>query len=232
MVYMGGKGALAKYILPVVLADRKPDQWYVEPFVGGFNMMDKVTGLRLGNDLNKYVIAIFLELLKGWEPPENVTEDQYNAVKANRDKYPDHIVGLFGFFTTYAGKWFGGFARSESRNYYKEGVRNIKRQLPALKGVVIRNETYQNLKLPPKAIIYCDPPYANTTAYRGGFDSVRFWDWARLKVTEGHSVFVSEYSAPDDFCCVWERATKVTLQRHGSKERTERLFIYKHRDLF
>lgn len=44
MKYMGSKRRVAKYILPIMLAERKPDQWWVEPFVGGGNMIDKVEG--------------------------------------------------------------------------------------------------------------------------------------------------------------------------------------------
>lgn len=35
MKYVGSKNRHAKEILPIILKDRKPDQWYVEPFVGG-----------------------------------------------------------------------------------------------------------------------------------------------------------------------------------------------------
>lgn len=35
MKYMGSKNRIAKEILPIILRDRKPNQWYVEPFVGG-----------------------------------------------------------------------------------------------------------------------------------------------------------------------------------------------------
>ena len=35
MKYMGSKNRIAKYILPIMLKDRKPNQYWVEPFVGG-----------------------------------------------------------------------------------------------------------------------------------------------------------------------------------------------------
>ena len=44
MKYMGSKARHAKELLPIILKDRKEGQWYVEPFVGGCNMIDKVTG--------------------------------------------------------------------------------------------------------------------------------------------------------------------------------------------
>lgn len=49
MKYMGSKARIAKHILPVMLAYRKDDdQLWVEPFVGGGNIIDKVGGNRLG----------------------------------------------------------------------------------------------------------------------------------------------------------------------------------------
>ena len=41
MNYMGSKTKVAKKLLPTILANRTPGQWYVEPFVGGANMIDK-----------------------------------------------------------------------------------------------------------------------------------------------------------------------------------------------
>ena len=42
MKYMGSKARHAKELLPIILKDHTPDMWYVEPFVGGANMIDKV----------------------------------------------------------------------------------------------------------------------------------------------------------------------------------------------
>lgn len=57
MKYMGSKNRIAKEILPIILAHRTPNQWWVEPFVGGGNMIDKVTGNRLGSDNDKVFIS-------------------------------------------------------------------------------------------------------------------------------------------------------------------------------
>ena len=50
MKYMGSKSRIAKDILPIMLKNRRKDQYYVELFVGGCNSIDKVDGLRIGND--------------------------------------------------------------------------------------------------------------------------------------------------------------------------------------
>lgn len=62
MKYMGSKNRIAKYILPIILAERKPEQFWVEPFVGGANMIDKVEGNRIGADLNPYVIQALITI--------------------------------------------------------------------------------------------------------------------------------------------------------------------------
>ena len=62
MKYMGSKNRIAKYILPIMLAERKPDQWCVEPFVGGANMIDKVQGKRIGADINPYLIDALIAI--------------------------------------------------------------------------------------------------------------------------------------------------------------------------
>ena len=35
MQYMGSKTKISKEILPIILKDRKENQYYIEPFVGG-----------------------------------------------------------------------------------------------------------------------------------------------------------------------------------------------------
>lgn len=92
MKYMGSKARIAKEILPIILKDRQPNQYYVEPFVGGCNIIDKVDGLRIGNDINHYLIALFKALQNGWIPPTLITEDYYNEIRLNKDKHPLELV--------------------------------------------------------------------------------------------------------------------------------------------
>lgn len=58
MKYMGSKNKISKELLPLIIKNRIPNQWYVEPFVGGCNMIDKVDGNRIGNDSNIYLIEM------------------------------------------------------------------------------------------------------------------------------------------------------------------------------
>lgn len=227
MVYMGSKARHAKDILPIVLRNRKPGQWYVEPFVGGFNMIDKVTGKRIASDSNKYLIALFKELQRGWIPPEEINEELYNEVRIDKDLYKDHFVGLVGFCCSYSGKWFGGYARGDNRNYYKERRSNLMKQVDAIKGVAMFHCDYKSLEIPENSIIYCDPPYAGTTKYKDSFNHDEFWQWCRDKSFQGHDVFVSEYSAPSDFKCIWQKDVLCSLVNDRDYSvRIERLFVF------
>ena len=232
MKYMGSKNKIAKYILPIILHNRQPDQWYVEPFVGGANMIDKVTGPRLGNELNKYVYALLVQIEKGWLPPENVTEEIWRDVKDNKDKYPDHFVAYCGICLSFGAVWFCTYARDAkgNRNYGEEAYRNLKKQAPKLNGIVFKNYDYLKLAIPYNSIIYCDPPYKGTDKYRG-FEQINhdeFWDWVRRKSTTGnHRVFVSEFTAPDDFVEIWSMKISTAIAEKAlGKNITEKLFVH------
>ena len=77
---MGSKARHAKEMLPIILKDRKEGQWYVEPFVGGCNMIDKVSGNRIGADVHEYLIAMWQAVSVGWLPPYKFTEEDYKQV--------------------------------------------------------------------------------------------------------------------------------------------------------
>lgn len=234
MKYMGSKDRHAKDILPIILANRADNQYYVEPFVGGFNIIDKVSGPRIANDIHPHLIALFRAIQEGWIPPETISEEEYRDIQRNKDSYPDYLVGFVGFGCSYGGKWFGGYARGNSnsgkpRNYCLESRSNILKQAPKIKDVDIRNVDYRELVIPANSIIYCDPPYANTTKYAsGGFDTNDFWKWVEKQAQGGHIIFVSEYAAPESMKCVWEKVCHNTLVANtGAKSGVEKLFTPK-----
>ena len=224
MQYMGSKNKIAKHIMPFILERLKPDQHYVEPFVGGANMMDKVDHpFRIGADLNYHLIEMWRALQKGWSPPENVSEAEYQYLKAAQDIEDPALVAFVGFCCSFGCKWFGGFARMKGVDWAKRGHGVLKKQIPFLQNVDFRCCSYQNLSPPPESLIYCDPPYRGTTGYKMGFDNDAFWQWCRDKSSEGYTVLISEYSAPADFECLLEIDTHSTLsQKKESKK--EKLF--------
>jgi DNA adenine methylase len=227
MLYLGSKARIAKHILPIMLSQRKKDQWWVEPFVGGCNMIDKVLGNRIGSDINPYLIAMFKALQTGWIPPTDISKDLYYLLKENHQGYPAELVGFVGFVCSFGGKWFNGFAYNEAgRNYTRRGRNYLLKQKNYLIDVVFSCGDYTKLNIPENSLIYCDPPYQETTEYKGfgGFNYDIFWLWCRYQIKKGHIVFISSYKAPEDFKCVKQIETITTCNKNTKKKRVEKLF--------
>lgn len=227
MKYMGSKNRIAKDILPIILQNRISDeQWYIEPFCGGCNLIDKVAGNRIASDINKYLIATYDAIKSGWIPREDYTEEEYRHVMQNKDENP-HLTGYFGFALSYGGKWFGGWRRDSlgKRNYVKEAYNNMIKQSQKLKGIIFVSCSYAQILPPQNSIIYCDPPYKDTTKYNTDFDYDKFYNWCRAMKTLGHEIYVSEYQMPDDFKCVWQKEIASSLTKNtGGKVGVEKLF--------
>lgn len=223
MIYMGSKSRIAKYILPIILKDRTEGQFYVEPFVGGGNMIDKVKGNRIGVDLNEYAIE-GLKLIRDnpEQLPFSLSEEEYKEMKTKKEL--NGITGVLGFACSFGSKWFGGYARGSSDNYALNARNNAIKQSPNLKGVDFVSSSYDNFYIPLKSIIYCDPPYEDTTKYKGDFNHSRFWDWCRKMKAAGHTIFVSEYNAPDDFKEVWRKEVTTCFSGYGTLKPIEKLF--------
>jgi len=232
MRYMGSKGRIAKYILPVILKDRKPNQWFVEPFCGGCNITDKVTGPRIAADAMPEIIAMFKAMQNGWLQPKYIKEEDWLMV---RDKSNDLALrGYVGFGFSFGGGFFNSIARHErvKGGYYSISKMNAQVyasfivQVPLLQEVNFFLSDYKTLRIPGDSIIYCDPPYAGTQNYKTDpFNGNEFYDWCRLQKAKGRQIFISEYRMPKDFKCVFEKSHKVRLNAiNGVKDRTEKLF--------
>jgi len=234
MKYMGSKNRFYKELLPIILNNRQQFQYYVEPFCGGCNLIDKVDGNRIANDINTYLIDMFKELVYNNFIPEKYSKEQYNDIKNNKNKYPNYIVGYVGFNCSYKGLFFSGYAGETKtkigtiRDYQQEAINNILKQVHKLVGVEFKNENYYDLIIPENIIIYCDPPYKGVSQYKTEkFNHDLFWDWCRIKTKEGHKVYISEYNAPNDFECIWSKTAKSSLSSSGNKNSIEKLFKLK-----
>jgi len=231
MKYMGSKNRIAKEIAPIMLAERKPGQTWVEPFVGGGNMIDKIDGSRIGADLNPYVIEALTYIRdNAVNLPKNnteFTEAMYLELHKS-DKNP--LKSYAGFAFSYSGKWLGGWRRDRAgkRDYVAESYRSAIKQSPLLKNVKLVNCSYDGLDIPDRSMIYCDLPYAGATKYKDNFDHDKFWEWCRIMAKKGHTVFISEYNAPYDFVPIWQKEVNSSLTKDtGAKKATEKLFMYR-----
>lgn len=233
---MGGKFKIRKYILPIILKNRGDNQTYVEPFCGGCNTLSEVTGPRIGADSHYYLIEMWKAVAKGWLPPQFVTKEEYQYTNLNRDDNPA-LTGYVGFACSFGAKWFGGYSGilfDKTNNYMKNIPKtcyeSMVKQAKTLNNTTFFYKHYSSLEIPEKSIIYCDPPYAGTTGYGKQtvkFNHVQFWTWCRTKAREGHKVFISEYKAPDDFVCVWEKSRNGGFNKGKNKEALERLFVHR-----
>ena len=228
---MGGKCKIAKEILPIILADRKPGQYFVDVFCGGAGILDKVENPRIGNDINDYVVNLLNEVAHGWEPPQLLSEEEYYAIKANPGDYSKSMVAFAAIPCSYAAKWWGGYARGSTnkgvpRNYANEARKHLIKQGKLLQGVEFHSGDYKELVIPNDSIVYCDIPYFGTTQYYNrGFNYHEFWEWANYMSTY-NKVFVSEYVAPDNWKAVWSKEVNSSLTKDtGSKKAVEKLFI-------
>jgi DNA adenine methylase len=233
---MGSKARLAKDLSPIInrLICELSIATYIEPFVGGANMIEHIDcETKVASDNNRYLIAMWKALQNGWVPPSELSRDLYNEIKRSKDEFSDEIVAIAGFCSTYNAKWFGGYAGivktkvGTQRNYYDESIRNILKQTEKLKDVEFLNADYVEFSRHNNSLIYCDPPYENTTQYGTSkdFHHERFWEWVR-GMSKNNFVLVSEYNAPDDFVVVYEKQLTTTLDKSSRKKDTEKLFIH------
>ena len=251
MKYMGSKNRIAKHILPIILKNRKENQYYIEPFVGGANMIDKVSGKRIGLDLNPYLISLF----KGLQDSEDLifeidkelydkARTQYNneikGLNIIGNRFSSFELGWIGFMASANGRFFeGGYSGKSitkdglTRDYIKESINNILKQKENLIDIDFFNKDYRDFNYPNNSIIYCDIPYKDTKAYSFSkkFNYEEFYDWVRNMNNKGHEIFISEYSMPNDFKIIWEQEVKSSLSANnisgGNKTSIERLFVLK-----
>lgn len=235
MKYMGSKKRLAKDIVPILnkIIKKNKINTYIEPFVGGANIIENINAdKKIGSDINKYLISMWNKLKNGWIPPKLISKELYNDIKTHKEKYEEYLVAVAGFCATYNSKWFGGYAGivktklGTYRNYYDESIRNILKQIVKLKDVNFVCEDYKYFSNYKNCLIYCDPPYQNTTRYDyiKDFNYEEYWNWIR-SMSKYNIVIVSEYNAPKDFCVIFEKTLTTTLDKNSRKIDTEKLFV-------
>ena len=244
MKYMGSKNKLAKELSPIIQSYvDKGCKGYLEPFVGGANMIDKIKcDKKYGSDNHKYLISLLqninkIELLD----KEFITKEHYSDVRNcfnnNLETFDDWYIGAIGFLASYNGRFFdGGYAGivktkiNTERNYYKEALENLKQQSETLDGIIFKHLDYNKINSISNFVIYCDPPYKETTQYSTSknFNYDEYYDWCR-KMSKNNIVLCSEYWMPDDFECIWSKDVQTTMDNNreindSKYDRVEKLF--------
>ena len=239
MRYMGSKSRFAKELIPIIqLYITEDTKGYLEPFVGGANVIDKIKcNNKIGCDIHKQLIALLNKAKDNVDDiPDIISFETYKEVKNNKGSYEDWYVGLVGFCASFSAKYFDGYARAKrndnSGKAAEAAIRNLKKQAPVLTNIKFKCCNF--LDLPKNKIkgyvIYCDIPYRGTTKYKTKpFPYEEFYKWAN-EMAKYNTVLVSEYNMPSNFKCIWEKDIKVNIDKNGNttdenRKRTEKLFL-------
>jgi DNA adenine methylase len=133
--------------------------------------------------------------------------------------------------SSFFGKWVGGYTscKGASKNAALATKNTTLKYRKGIEGVDFRFKSYLDYT-PVNMLIYCDPPYANTTKYKSGkFNSEQFWQTMR-EWSVNNTVITSEYTAPDDFKIIHEFDHVLSIRsKKGCEPRIERLFKYESR---
>lgn len=245
MRYCGSKKRFAKDIVPILMGSIKDENTlFVDMCCGGCSIVSEVPHTKKwAIDYNKYVIALWNKLKQnvingypGDNIPYEITEEQYNSIKEcylNNDiRWPDYIIGYVGNALSYGSSWFNGFVRTnynkrnkkgEPENHCHEAYNGLMKQIRNFKHMDTTEffyGSYDVFDFPEHSVIYVDPPYSFTKKYESDFDTDKFWNWVRKMSIMGHEVFVSEYTAPSDFKCIWQKEKKdgMATTKRGVKQ--------------
>lgn len=238
---MGSKSRIAKYIVPIIqnYIDKNNITTYVEPFVGGANIIDKIKcENKIGSDSNQYLIALLKQMqISPQSLYESISKELYN--KAREEYYTNNItsfedwqIGNIGFLSSYNGKFWGGYAGvvhtkiNTIRDYYDESRRNLIAQSENLRDILFECREYSLCTDFRNSVIYCDPPYEGTTKYIDDIDHMQFFDYCR-ELSKYNIVLISEHNAPNDFTPIWSQDIIRTMDNKSHDRATEKLFIHK-----
>lgn len=200
MNYQGGKSRLARRFAPV-LAPYLPGRRWVEPFVGGFNLLPAVDVDRRASpycaDSHPGLVTLLRAVRDGWDPPCEVSEQRYADLRRAGDwRDPETAFAAFG--CSFGAKQWGGYARNAKGDNYAERARkSLLRKRPAMQGVEFAVADYRGAPVDERSIVYADPPYAGTLGYGVDFDHDEFYAWCEACAALGAVVVVSEFTRPD-----------------------------------
>lgn len=230
--YNGGKSLYTDGIVKVISHLMPDGGTFWSPFCGSCKVEAKLRRCqRYCSDLDPYIIELLTAIQTGWIPPAPITQKTYDIWKdqAKHARCMNPMIAFVGYGCSFAGKFFGGFARAEG-NIAAKAKSTLLKQKPFLEGVHFRVQDYREgcwaTSIPD--VIYCDPPYVGTTTVgskRGKFDHKEFWELC-AKWSEKSVVLVSEYACPVPGArCLWAKTKEKKLKsKDGIRTKTEKLF--------
>lgn len=238
MVYRGSKNKIAKYLAPQIQSYINEETIYIEPFVGGANMIDKIEAKeKIGYDINQYLIALLKRAQQQKIEYVPFTKEEYLSFRDNKhewDKYPDWSVGYVGFVFSFFGMFFRSY--TDKTQEHQQRVNNINKQSESalFKDITFKSSNFKDITIDKNShyVIYLDPPYANDPEKynKMKFNHDELWvkckEW---KATNPNiTILLSERVAPDkDWECIWQMDYKYSCGLSKPKQQIEKLFLYK-----
>lgn len=223
LAYVGGKYRQSKVWAPKILELTEDRARYIEPFVGGASMLEKLAphfAEAFAGDLNEDLVLMWKDVQSGAATsyPENVNVLDHGVMRVSNEH--SGVRAFVGFGCSFAGMWFATFHDGAAKT-----KRAILKSADKLKNVDFRHQSYEawdNIII-PGTVVYCDPPYAGTMKFKANevhMDYDKFWQWMREWRDRGAHVFVSEYNAPPDWTCVSELnlAKTVSSTKNGARQ--------------
>lgn len=249
MNYQGSKQRICKYIVPIIqkVIDDNDIHYYLEPCVGGLNVIDKIKcDRKFAYDINKYLIYLYIHIKSGGKLPETVTKETYDRARTAwynnnaKKEFEDWEIGCYGWLCSYNGRgYLGGWSyegdehRKDGtvvhRNYYQERKNNLLKQFeqPLCQDIMFGISDYKDLQGMSNYVIYVDPVYQN--AKKMDYSKINYTEfWNKMREwSKDNIVFISELEAPDDFKCIWQQEVSRSIKANDKSRAVEKLFIYK-----
>ena len=161
-------------------------QWLCEALTDA-GITQAEVGRRLNTQMHRHYFG-----KSQWEFPTKEAYDQMRTFMPKLDKEYEQVVGLYKL---------------------RKSLESLE-NLHSLERLTISKADYKDIFVSePTTVIYCDPPYINTSGYEdaireSGFNHAEFYDWCEA---QKGLVVLSEYTAPADrFTCVWSKE-KIVL---------------------
>lgn len=240
--YHGGKQRIGKELASVIsdignqIVNETGFQLrgYCEPFCGMLGVYQHIPEQfqdfdleYKAGDINKSVILMWKKAQKGWIPPTKCSESKYN--KLRNDGKESAEKGFIGHQLGFAGQYFRGYAPKYKTTNISHASNKVVKISQRVNRVSFSHGDYKQFSKLKGYIIYCDPPYSNTTqSYKNEFDSDEFWDWCQ-KMSRDNIIFVSEYKNQSKnirTIKVWSKSIKISRQTIGGIiNKTENLFL-------
>lgn len=247
MKYMGSKFRIAphiaQYINNIALCENIED--YYEPFMGGCSVGEivRVKNKHL-SDINKPLVELFKKVQEGMWEYKYIDREEWYKVKDDRFNckvYPEWFIAWCGIGCSFRGRYFSAHG---GKYIDKASNKEVDPQLQTYKSLIKERDKILNIKFshrryneiekPYHAVIYCDAPYRNTTAYNGmeKFNFEEYDEWL-IEMSKDNLVLISEYSMigkhNDMFIELdnWKLNKSIGAGQTDCEETTERLYYVK-----